>query len=76
MIPVVYNYHCLCGYHYVAQEQVQAAPYIRLLIDNVVLCPECKQPLQPKVQVAYASLPATETTSQEIPPDERKEEVG
>jgi predicted SprT family Zn-dependent metalloprotease len=65
MIPVVYNYHCACGYHYAAQEQVQVGAYIRLLINSVVLCSECKQPLQPQVQVVYASSPAT---------DEREEE--
>jgi hypothetical protein len=73
MISVVYNYHCACGYHYVAQEKVQAGSYIRLLIDTVLLCPECKQSLQPKVLVAYASLPTNESVSRDAQADEREE---
>ena len=75
MIPVTYNYACTCGYHHAAQEQVQSGTYIRLLINTVVLCPECKQRLHPQVQVTYASLPATEITVQETPTHEREEEA-
>jgi hypothetical protein len=73
MIPVVYNYRCTCGYHYATQEQVQAGSYIRLLINSVLLCPECKQRLQPQVQVAYGSLPTDES---EVSGEQREEQVG
>lgn len=61
MIPIIYNYRCTCGYHGVQQEKVQSGAYIRLLINAVLLCPECKQRLQPQVLVAYAARSTDET---------------
>jgi hypothetical protein len=72
MVPVVYNYHCACGYHYADQEQVQVGAYIRLLINSVVLCPECKEWLHPEVHVTYATLPTNESAVRE----QREESVG
>lgn len=73
MIPIVYNYHCACGYHCVQQEKVQTGAYIRLLINGVVLCPECKQQLQPQVVVAYTSRTTTEI-AEDVP--DAEEQIG
>jgi hypothetical protein len=81
MIRIVYNYRCTCGYHCVQQEKVQTGAYIRLLIDAVVLCPDCKQRLQPQVLVAYAARSTAELALQATEQDERPvpcevEEIG
>jgi hypothetical protein len=63
MIPITYNYTCSCGYHHVQREEVQVGAYIRLLINAVLLCPECKQRLQPQVLVAYAAWGTNDTST-------------
>lgn len=77
MIPIVYNYRCTCGYHCVQQEKVQSGHYARLLINVVVLCPECKQRLQPQVLVAYAAQDTDKASPAPLPGErEGSEEAG
>lgn len=64
MIPITYNYVCSCGYSHTQQENVQHGAYLRLLVDIVLLCPECMKRLYPTVNVTYASLQANQETLQ------------
>lgn len=61
MIPVTYNYACSCGYHNTQQETLQHGAYLRLLVDIVLLCPECKKRLTPVVNIAYTPLQSNDT---------------
>jgi hypothetical protein len=53
MTTIIYNYACPCGYHNTTEDRVQHGTWLRLLIDPVVVCPDCYAPLSASVAVKY-----------------------
>lgn len=66
MIPITYNYTCSCGYTHTQQENIQHGAYLRLAVDVLLLCPECKKSLKPTITVTYAPRQSDSAPSEEV----------